>query len=64
MSLTEHPIPFDPWLATGGHDTLDPFVGLAFAAAATDHIRLQTNLTPLPYRNPTLHGKPLRRSIG
>ncbi|MGE0880228.1 MAG: LLM class F420-dependent oxidoreductase [Acidimicrobiia bacterium] len=57
VSLTEHPIPFDPWLATGGHDALDPFVGLAFAAAATDRIRLQTNLTPLPYRNPALLAK-------
>ncbi|HEX7094896.1 MAG TPA: hypothetical protein VF183_03375, partial [Acidimicrobiales bacterium] len=33
--FTEHPIPGDDWLATGGHDALDPFVALAFAARAT-----------------------------
>ena len=24
--FTEHPMPGDDWLATGGHDALDPFV--------------------------------------
>ena len=57
VSLTEHPIPHDDWLATGGHDALDPFVGLSFAAAATSRVRLLTNLTPLPYRNPALLAK-------
>jgi probable F420-dependent oxidoreductase len=57
VSLTEHPIPHDDWLATGGHDALDPFVGLSFAAAATSRLRLLTNLTPLPYRNPALLAK-------
>jgi alkanesulfonate monooxygenase SsuD/methylene tetrahydromethanopterin reductase-like flavin-dependent oxidoreductase (luciferase family) len=33
MSLTEHPIPGARWLAAGGHQTLDPFVGLGFIAA-------------------------------
>ena len=55
--LTEHPIPDDEWLDSGGHDALDPFVGLAFAAAATSRIRLLTNLTVLPYRNPFLLAK-------
>jgi probable F420-dependent oxidoreductase len=55
--LTEHPIPGDDWLATGGHDALDPFVGLAFAAASTRSLRVLTNLTVLPYRNPFLLAK-------
>ncbi|HUV11078.1 MAG TPA: TIGR03619 family F420-dependent LLM class oxidoreductase [Acidimicrobiia bacterium] len=55
--VTEHPIPEDRWLATGGHHTLDPFVALAFAAAATDAIRLQTNLCIPAYRNPFLLAK-------
>jgi probable F420-dependent oxidoreductase len=55
--FTEHPMPSDRWLAAGGHDALDPFVGLAFAAAATRGLRLLTNLTVLPYRNPFLLAK-------
>ena len=56
-SLTEHPLPSDPWLASGGHDALDPFVALAVAAGATTRLRLLTNLTPLPYRNPAILAK-------
>jgi len=52
--LTEHPAPPDRWLDGGGHDSLDPFVALSFAAAATTKLRLLTNLTVLPYRNPFL----------
>jgi probable F420-dependent oxidoreductase len=55
--VTDHPVPADPWLATGGHHTLDPFVALSFAAAATSRIRLQTNLLILAYRNPFLSAK-------
>jgi len=55
--LTEHPAPPDRWLRSGGHDSLDPFVSLAFAAAATTKLRLLTNLTVLPYRNPFLLAK-------
>ncbi|HEU5300998.1 MAG TPA: LLM class F420-dependent oxidoreductase [Acidimicrobiia bacterium] len=55
--VTEHPIPDDRWLATGGHHTLDPFVALAFAAAATDSVRLLTNLCIPAYRNPFLLAK-------
>ena len=51
---TEHPFPDDDWLASGGHQALDPFVGLSFAAAATTHLRVLTNLCVLPYRNPFL----------
>jgi len=50
--FTEHPIPSNKWLEAGGHDAIDPFIGLAFAAAVTTTLRLLTNLTVLPYRNP------------
>jgi probable F420-dependent oxidoreductase len=55
--VTEHPIPGDAWLATGGHQALDPFVALSFAAAATSRIRLLTNLVIPAYRNPFLLAK-------
>jgi probable F420-dependent oxidoreductase len=55
--VTEHPFPPETWMATGGHHALDPFVALAFAAAGTRRIRLQTNLCVLPYRNPFLTAK-------
>ena len=57
VAVTEHPIPFDPWLEGGGHDALDPFVALSFAAAATTRLKLLTNLTVVPYRNPFLLAK-------
>ena len=57
IALTEHPIPGARWLAAGGHQSLDPFVGLAFAAAATRELRLLTYLTVVPYRNPLLLAK-------
>ncbi|MFM8302880.1 MAG: LLM class F420-dependent oxidoreductase [Actinomycetota bacterium] len=57
VNLTEHPIPGDKWLAAGGHHALDPFVGLAVAATVTTRVRLMTNLTVLPYRNPFLLAK-------
>ena len=52
FALTEHPIPGATWLERGGHQTLEPFVGLAFAAAATERIRLLTHIVVAPYRNP------------
>jgi len=55
--VTDHPIPEDGWLETGGHHALDPFVALSFAAAATTRLRLQTNLCVVPYRNPFLTAK-------
>lgn len=55
--VTDHPIPGDRWLRAGGHHSLDPFVALAFAAAATRRLRLQTNVLVLPYRNPFLVAK-------
>lgn len=57
VAVTEHPIPSDDWLAGGGHDALDPFVSLSFAAAATKRIKLLTNLAVVPYRNPFLLAK-------
>jgi probable F420-dependent oxidoreductase len=55
--VTEHPFPSDRWLASGGHHALDPFVALAFVAAATTRLRLQTNLCIPAYRNPFLLAK-------
>jgi probable F420-dependent oxidoreductase len=57
LALTEHPAPGLNWLSSGGHQTLDPLVGLAFAAAATQHIDLLTYLVVLPYRNPFVLAK-------
>jgi probable F420-dependent oxidoreductase len=55
--MTEHPFPPDAWLRAGGHHALDPFVALAAAAAATERLRLHTNILVLPYRNPFLLAK-------
>lgn len=57
ISLTEHPAPGARWLASGGHQTLDPFVALGFAAAVTTRLRLLTHLAVAPYRNPFLLAK-------
>jgi probable F420-dependent oxidoreductase len=57
FGLTEHPAPGANWLAHGGHQTLDPFVGLAFAAAATERLHLITYVSVAPYRNPLLLAK-------
>ncbi len=55
--VTDHPFPNDRWLEGGGHHTLDPFVALSFAAAATERLRVQTNIAVLGYRNPFLLAK-------
>lgn len=57
LALTEHPAPGAKWLSAGGHQTLDPFVALGYAAALTQRIRLLTYLAVLPYRNPLLVAK-------
>src|SRR4051794_11154911 len=54
IALTDHPAPSKKWLDHGGHETLDPFAGLAFFAAVTSRVRLMTYLTVMPYRNPLL----------
>ncbi|MGW1739345.1 LLM class F420-dependent oxidoreductase [Nocardia sp. NPDC001965] len=57
FSLSEHPAPGARWLHAGGHQTLDPFVSLGYAAALTQRIRLITYLSVAPYRNPMLLAK-------
>jgi probable F420-dependent oxidoreductase len=57
--LSEHPAPCADWLHNdaSGHDALDPWIALAFAAAATTRLQVLTNVTVLPYRNPFLTAK-------
>ncbi len=55
--LSEHPAPSAGWLASGGHQSLDPFVALGFVVAVTTRLRLHTNLSVAPYRNPFLLAK-------
>jgi probable F420-dependent oxidoreductase len=57
IALTEHPAPSSRWLETGGHQSLDPFVALAAAAAVTTDLALVTNISVIPYRNPLLLAK-------
>lgn len=57
FSLSEHPSPGAKWLATGGHQTMDPFVALGFVAAVTERLKLLTYLAVAPYRNPLLLAK-------
>jgi len=57
IALTDHPAPSKKWLDRGGHETLDPFVGLGYLAGATTTIRLLTSLCVVPYRNPFLTAK-------
>lgn len=56
--VTDHPIPDADWLRTPfGHDTLDPFTALAFIAAASEKLKLFTQILVLPYRNPFITAK-------
>ena len=57
FTLTEHPAPSATWLGAGGHQTVDPFVALGYAAARTERIALMTYLIVAPYRNPLLLAK-------
>jgi probable F420-dependent oxidoreductase len=57
LAFTEHPIPSDRWLEAGGHDAVDPFIALTWAAASTTRLRLLTNITVVAYRNPFLLAK-------
>jgi len=57
LAFTEHPMPSDRWLNAGGHDALDPFIALTWAAAVTERLRLLTNITVVAYRNPFLLAK-------
>ena len=55
--VTDHPAPPADWIAGGGHHTLDPLVTLAWAAAVTTTLRVQTNLFVPAYRHPLLSAK-------
>ena len=55
--VTDHPIPPQRFIETGGHHALEPTVVLAVAAAATTQLRLMTNLYIVAYRNPFLAAK-------
>jgi probable F420-dependent oxidoreductase len=57
FGCTDHPAPSQRWLEAGGHDALDPFVALGFAAARTTTLRLIPNIVVLPYRNPFVVAK-------
>jgi probable F420-dependent oxidoreductase len=57
FGFTDHPAPTQRWLEGGGHDTLDPFVAMGFAAAHTTTLRLIPNVVVLPYRNPFVVAK-------
>ena len=57
FGFTDHPAPTQRWLDAGGHDALDPFVAMGYAAARTTTLRLIPNIVVLPYRNPFLVAK-------
>jgi probable F420-dependent oxidoreductase len=57
IGFTDHPAPSQRWLEAGGHDALDPFVALGYAAAHTTTLRLIPNIVVLPYRNPFVVAK-------
>jgi probable F420-dependent oxidoreductase len=58
VCLDEHPIPPEAWRRDpAGHDSLDPFAGLAAVAGATRRLQLWVNAAVVPYRNPFLLAK-------
>lgn len=57
FGFTDHPAPTERWLRAGGHDAVDPFVAMGFAAATTTTLRLVPNIVVLPYRNPFVVAK-------
>jgi len=57
FGFTDHPAPSQRWLESGGHDALDPFVAMGFAAARTTTLQLIPNIVVLPYRNPFIVAK-------
>lgn len=57
VAFTEHPAPSLKWLRAGGHLSLEPLSALAFCAAVTRRLLLQTQLLVLPYHNPLLVAK-------
>ncbi|OBK80765.1 LLM class F420-dependent oxidoreductase [Mycobacterium sp. 1164985.4] len=57
FGFTDHPAPTQRWLQAGGHDAVDPFVAMGYAAAVTTRLRLIPNIVVLPYRNPFVVAK-------
>jgi probable F420-dependent oxidoreductase len=57
FGFTDHPAPTQRWLEAGGHDAVDPFVAMGYAAARTTTLRLIPNIVVLPYRNPFVVAK-------
>lgn len=57
FAFTEHPAPSAKWLVNGGHQSLDPFVALAYIGAVTTELKLLTYISVMPYRNPLLLAK-------
>jgi hypothetical protein len=57
FGFTDHPAPTQRWLEAGGHDAVDPFVAMGFAAARTTTLRLIPNIVVLPYRSPFVVAK-------
>jgi probable F420-dependent oxidoreductase len=57
VSSTDHPFPEQTWLDNGGHHAFDPFVSLAFMAAATTRIRVMTFILVSAYRHPYVSAK-------
>jgi len=57
VSVSDHPVPPDSWLAVGGHHSVDPFALLSHLAACTTRVRLITNLIVAGYRSPYVTAK-------
>ncbi|MGV0850991.1 LLM class F420-dependent oxidoreductase [Mycolicibacterium phlei] len=57
FGFTDHPAPTQRWLQAGGHDAVDPFVAMGYAAARTSTLKLIPNIVVLPYRNPFIVAK-------
>lgn len=56
-AVSDHPFPSDRFLASGGHQALDPFVALTCAAMATRQLLLHTNVVVMGYRSPFVTAK-------
>ncbi|HEY2332502.1 MAG TPA: LLM class F420-dependent oxidoreductase [Acidimicrobiales bacterium] len=57
VGFTDHVAPSRKWMDRGGHETLEPFVALAYCAGVTTTMRLVTHMAVAPYRNPFLLAK-------
>ncbi|MGD9796593.1 MAG: LLM class F420-dependent oxidoreductase [Acidimicrobiia bacterium] len=57
VGFTDHVAPSKKWMDRGGHETLEPFVALAYCAGVTTTMRLITHMAVAPYRNPFLLAK-------